>query len=179
MTRLFTLCAGLALCACNHAVKPTATPPETQVAFRLSAAGGQTPRWEMHKGESANIPAMIVHEAPAYPESAVALRLPLVVVEAKVIVDAEGQVSEVRIVPAEATPLRDLFEEAVRTGVGQWRYTPLEFTRWKDVLDAHGNVVDAKREAVERKPFSLDYEFRFELRDGKPFVGTAAQAGSR
>ena len=177
--RCLVIAVAAALCACSHNAKPTATAPETQVAFRLSAAAGQTPRWEMRKGESANIPAMILHEAPTYPREAIALRLPLVIVAAKVIVDPEGKVSEVRIAPGDTTSSRSLFDEAVRTGVSEWRYVPLTFTRWKDVLDAQGNVIESKPEAIERRPFSLDYEFRFELRDGKPFVGTTPQTKLR
>ena len=63
------------------------------------------------------------------------------------------------------------FDEAVRDAVRGWFYTPLTFTRWEEVKDAEGNIVDSRPASIEKKPFSLDFDFRFELRDGKPVVG--------
>ena len=66
-----------------------------------------------------------------------------------------------------------MFDEAVREALLRWRYTPLTFTRWQEVKDTEGNIVDSREVSAERRPFSVDYDFVFELRDGKPMVGEA------
>jgi hypothetical protein len=170
--------AGLALlaCACTQPRKPAPAPPATRVAYRAAVEPG-TPRYEEPDDVSTSLPQPFDNAPPIYPPTMIALHLPLVTVKAKVIVDADGRVSEVRIVAADASmPRPPEFDAAVRDAVLQWGYMPLTFTRWEEVKDAQGNVVDSRPASIEKKPFSLDYEFRFELRDGRPVVEGAAQA---
>jgi len=150
--------------------------PQTRVSYQARIAPG-APRYEETEDEISNSPTLLENPAPVYPQAAIALHLPKVAVAAKVIVDREGKVDEVRITPATdsaASPTE--FDVAVREAALRWQFTPLTFTRWEEVKDAQGNVVDSRQISVERRPFSLDYEFYFELRDGKPVVGSAAQS---
>ena len=167
---------GLSVLGCSTlysgcaALKPMRTQPETRVAYQAKLKPG-APRYEEREDEVSNRPAPIENPLPVYPTSAIPLHLASVVVSAKVIVDREGKVTEVRLTPApEPNAHRAEFEAAVHEALERWRFTPLTFSRWEDVEDAQGNVVDS-RQVSERRPFSLDYEFYFELREGRPMVG--------
>jgi hypothetical protein len=166
---LASACA-LTLAGCIAPAQRENAPPQTNVRYRAYADVG-TPRYEEKEDEVSNRPVTVQNPPPAYPQAAITLGLHRVVVLAKVIVDTEGKVSEVRIAPA-ADPATHpaMFDDAVHEAMMHWRYIPLTFTRFEEVKDAQGNVVDSRPLSAERKPFSLDYEFVFELRDGKPFV---------
>jgi hypothetical protein len=164
------LAFGAALCGCaRHAARPQ--DPSTQVAYRTIEAP-DTRHYDVAPEESANVPVPLANPAPGYPPELVALRLAHVSVRAKLIVDTQGHVAEVRFDPAQGASHPAAFDEAVRSAVARWRYVPLRFREWRDVLDAQGNVVDAEPVKDEVKPFSLDYEFTFDLRNGKPVVAT-------
>jgi len=180
MTRLARMLVPLSVAsiatlgtACTHSVRRA---PETSVAFRMNG-GADTPHYDVREDESSNSPVPIENEPPVYPPGAIALRLPLVLVAAKVIVGEDGKVREIRIAPVNDDPSRQPFEAAVRAAVSRWAYVPLTFARFEDVIDAQGNVVDSRPVSIERRPFSLDYEIRFELRDGKPVVDARSRAG--
>lgn len=178
MRPLIVATSALALYAC-HAVKPRDAPPSTRVAYQASIAPG-TPRYEERDDEVSNQPVPAENPAPLYPQSAIALRLPRVSVSAKVIVDEEGRVEAVRVATAgDSAGHPPEFDDVVRTAAMQWHFTPLTFTRWHDVKDAEGNVIDSRPVSSERRPFSLDFDFFFELRDGKPVVGSQPQQGAR
>ena len=166
------LACVLVFAGCAGQVKPEYARSQTSVKYSAYVAAG-TPRYEEKENEVSNRPMPVEHPPPVYPQAAIALGLRRVDIGARVIVDAEGNVDEVRIAASNARP--PLFDEAVREAVLRWRYTPLTFTRWEDVKDAQGNVVDSRQVSAERKPFSLDYDFVFELRDGKPVVGSATR----
>ncbi|MBN8887298.1 MAG: hypothetical protein J0I77_16365 [Rudaea sp.] len=167
---LATACAFV-LAGCVHEIKPEHAPPRTKVAYKASV-DPQATHYEEKDDESTTIPQPGDNPPPVYPPSMIALHLPLVMVKAKLIFGAQGTVEEVRIVPADpASPRPVEFDEAVRDAVRGWFYTPLTFTRWEEVKDAEGNIVDSRPASIEKKPFSLDFDFRFELRDGKPVVG--------
>ena len=166
---LASACA-FALAGCVQPAPREAAPAQTSVKYRAYADVG-TPRYEEREDEVSNRPVTVQNPPPAYPQAAIALGLHRVVVVAKVIVDTEGAVSEVRIAPAADPAARPaVFDDAVHEAMLRWHYIPLTFTRFEEVKDAQGNVVDSRPVSAERKPFSLDYEFVFELRDGKPFV---------
>ena len=164
------LAAGAALCGCaRHAARPQ--DPSTQVAYRMIEAPDAR-HYEVAPEESSNVPVALANPVPDYPPGLVALELAHVSVRAKLIVDTEGHVAEVRFDPAEGANHPAAFDEAVRNAVARWRYVPLRFRGWRDVLDAQGNVVDAEQVKDEVKPFSLDDEFIFDLCNGKPVVAT-------
>lgn len=165
------LAAGAALCGCaRHAARQQR--PSTQVAYRTIEAP-DTRHYEIAPEESSNMPVALANPAPDYPPGLVVLQLAHVSVRAKLIVDTEGRVAEVRFDRAEGANHPAAFDDAVRNAVARWRYVPLRFRQWRNVLDAQGNVVDTERVKDEVKPFSLDYEFTFDLRNGTPVVATS------
>jgi hypothetical protein len=177
MAREMTLAFSLAVLtvSCTQNVQRT-PPPETKVDYQ-TLIDMNASRYELQPEETSNKPVAQAHPAPDYPSAMIALHLAQVTVRAKVIVDAEGHVSDVRIDhPAGLAGYPTAFDAAVRDGVRQWRYTPLQITRWEAVRDAHGNFVDSHAASVTAKPFSLDYAFHFELHDGKPAVSQQQQA---
>jgi TonB family protein len=176
LTRLL-LCVVLTGCA-TPTPRTSISATHTRVDYEAVAAAASE-RYQLQPGESAKQPVLIERPAPAYPASMLALHLPEVSVQARVVVDAQGKVSDVRIThdPA-ASPYPTAFDDAVRETVRQWRYSPLQFQRWQDEYDADGNLMDSHKVAAENRPFSLDYVFHFTLRDGKPFVSNEATKAS-
>lgn len=161
------LTAGCAIGPSTHAPEP-----RTRVDYRLVAAPAAR-RYVVPAGLSASHPLPLDHNAPVYPARMITLHLPRVTVRARVVVDAAGKPSEVRISHPVATATHPAaFDDAVAEAVLHWRYTPLRFSRWQDETDAHGNTAGSHLVSVANKPFSLDYAFDFELRDGKPVVAT-------
>lgn len=160
---------GASLTGCVDTTRPIT---QTQVAFHSVEPPGTT-HYEELDDEIATATVPLENPAPEYPASMVGLHLPHVAVAAKLIVDTQGNVSEVRIEPAASDAGHPAaFDDAVRSAVAHWRYTPLHFRTFEDVLDAEGNVTDTRLVKDEARPFSLDYEFNFDLRDGKPVVSS-------
>jgi len=162
------------LAGCAAPARPNA-PPETAVAYRAIDAA-DTPHYALSEDEGATIPTATVTPLPEYPASLVASGISHVAVRAQVIVDATGDVGEVRIAPA-ASAYPPEFDAAVRVAVAHWHYLPLRIQRWEDVLDDQGNVVDARLSEDEARPFSLEYEFSFDLHDGEPVVAASRAGG--
>jgi hypothetical protein len=166
-SRALALALGASLIGCVDTSRPSS---RTHVAFR-SVEAPATERYQEREGETATATVPLASPAPEYPAQMVGLHLAHVAVTAKVIVDTEGKVSEVRIEPAGTGAGHPVaFDDAVRAAVAQWRYTPLRIRSFEEVLDVEGNVTDTRVVKDEAKPFSLDYEFDFDLRDGKPVV---------
>jgi hypothetical protein len=116
------------------------------------------------------------HPAPVYPPDLLAARLPALELEALLIVDTEGKVSEVRIADdALAGPQRQLFARAVRAAALRWTFEPLRISRW--AADAKGNSHEVDGEA---HPFSVVYVFRFAWKDGRPVTDASPRpSGAR
>lgn len=171
--------AAAIVCGCAPA-PPRTQAAQTRVDYRANIAPGAH-RYEEREDEVSTQPRAIENPPPLYPVSAIGLHLPRVEVGAKVIVDGEGRVAEVRVDPpaSGAEPRPEAFDAAVRDAAMRWRFTPLTFTRWQDVEDAQGNVVDSRPVERENRPFSLDYTFSFELREGKPVTGVALPTAAR
>jgi TonB family protein len=159
----------LVLAACSHSVR-TVPPPQTHVDYQ-SVATPDTHHYVLRPGESSTHPKLIERPAPGYPASMIPLHLAQVTVRVKVIVGTNGKVDDVRIAHTGAA-YPGMFDQAVHDAVSNWRYTPLQFLRWRDEYDAQGKLVGSHQVAVESKPFSLDYEFHFNLRDGRPVVAS-------
>jgi hypothetical protein len=159
-----------ALGACAHGVR-------TQVDFKsVENAGGA--HYELRAEQSYTVPGPVDHQAPMYPPDMIALHLSHVVVQTKVIVDEKGHVTDARFPADSASNHPAAFDDAVKNAVLTWNYTPFLVRDWEDIEDAEGNVVDSKIVKEEARPFSLDYEFYFDLRDGKPVVAST-QAAAR
>lgn len=165
---------AFAMAGCKPATRPTPPAPAPQADVSYRAVTGDAPRYELDDMQSALLPEQgRANPAPIYPAQLVALRLPPVEIRATLVVDTQGHVSDVRIADdgaADAT--RGVFDEAVRTAARQWTFTPLRIFQWME--DADGS---RHRDDGTVRPFSQDYAFRFELRNGKPVV-TAGHASS-
>ena len=157
------LVSATLLCACSHAVR-------TNVDFR-TIDDADTKHYEMSAEQSYTVPAAVDHLPPEYPTDMIPLHLQHVDVRVKVIVDENGAVSEARF-PPDAAGHPAAFDDAVRGAVLRWHYTPFVIRTWEDVEDAEGNVVDSRIASEQAQPFSLDYDFSFDLRDGKPVVAS-------
>ena len=165
---------GIACSACHtQAVRTLTSKPETNVAYQSIAAPASA-RYQLQPSESAKQPILIEQPAPEYPPGMIPLNLAEVTVHARIVVDANGKVTAVHIAhDAAVLAYPEAFDDSVRTTVNRWRYSPLQFLRWRDEYDAQGNLVNSRKVAVESKPFSLDYEFTFTLHNGKPVVASA------
>jgi len=166
---LAALCAGAAVAALAGCATPTRPAAETAVAYR-TVEPADTPHYELGENEVSTNPLPIDALPPVYPATMVARGIAHVDVRAQVIVAASGTVDDVRIAADSSRPAE--FDEAVRSAVSHWRYMPLRIEQWEDVVDEEGNLVDSRLVRDEAKPFRLDYEFAFDLRDGRPTVRT-------
>ena len=161
--------AGAAVAALAGCATPTRPDAQTAVAYR-TVERPDTPHYELSENEVSTNPLPIDALPPVYPATMVARGIAHVDIRAQVIVAASGTVDDVRIAGDSSRPAE--FDEAVRSAVSRWRYMPLRIEQWEDVVDEDGNVVDSRLVRDEAKPFSLDYEFVFDLRDGRPSVRT-------
>lgn len=156
------LAAVLAACASTPS-----SSPEGDTSYRSVSKDGMQ-HYQLALGEVSTGAVPRDHPAPIYPSGLLAARLPPQEVEALLIVDTKGRVSEVRMADeAQADPQSRLFMAAVRTAAMQWTFEPLRVAQWAS--DANG---DTHEVGSEVRPFSLDYVFRFAWRDGKPVTAT-------
>lgn len=155
--------------ACAHTVAPKPAEPvpprDTKVSYGIIPTG-EAGRYHMEQGQSAMGAQVVANDPPVYPASLVPANLPAQTIRAKVIVDAEGKVSEVRDLDTGGDANHATFLQSCRDAAMQWRYTPM--TVIQDHEDAQHNVTQTRK----NEPFSFDYAFRFELKDGVPTVST-------
>lgn len=108
---------------------------------------------------------------PVYPTSLLAACPSPVEVRVRVDVDRAGrveQVSGMAIDDATAAPRWRQYFLAAQTAAMQWRFNPLQVTRWAADVDGNSHVVDSANQPFERR-----YVFRFECRAGAPVVSVA------
>jgi hypothetical protein len=105
-------------------------------------------------------PELDVRESPGYPKELISEHLGPINLTAQVVVDEEGHVERVMFPEGDVYPHVDAFREAVRKSVLRWVYRPLVFIR--TVKSASGQVSTTK----SSRPFSLWYNFHFEVVDG-------------
>lgn len=159
----------LAGCASVQQAVPAKPATEADTSYR-SVAKADIQHYQLALGEVSTGAVPSSHPAPDYPATLLDQRLPPLEVEARLIVDEEGKVSEVRIADEERADAHTrLFDEAIRTAAMQWTFEPLRISQWAS--DANGNTHQVGSEA---RPFSLDYVFRFAWKDGKPVTDTSA-----
>lgn len=165
---VFLLVMLIALAACSETrtvLKPTANP---RTSYKLITPP-DAPHYKLQPGESASLPGPEkgLFAPPIYPPSLARPGMPPVRVRAQLVFDTQGHVSEVVILPdSYAGPGHVLFEDAVRSAARDWAFTPLVF---EERTGGGDTPVTLKREA---RPFSLWFEFRFDMVDGKPVVET-------
>jgi flavin-dependent dehydrogenase len=173
MFRRMYVMVGLAmLCAngCHSKVTTKAgmtTGPEGAVAYRAIESPG-TVHVELGKSQASIGAAPIDHPAPVYPVQMLPRHIPSIEIRAKVIVDADGAVTETRDLDAVSDADHEAFVSAVRNATSKWRFVPMTIVDSETLRD--GTEIEKSR---HNEPFSLDYAFIFSLQDGKPVVSTA------
>ncbi|MGA7438832.1 MAG: hypothetical protein WBW32_11980 [Luteibacter sp.] len=166
--RVLSLLISLSLAACAHAppnepVKPAEPSRDGKVSYS-AIPSDKAGEYQMKSGQSAFGAQPLTNDPPAYPAALIASNLPASVVRAKVIVDGEGKVSEVRDLDSATDAAHKAFFAATREAAMRWTYTPMTMVQERE--GNHGNITQTRTNA----PFSRDYVFRFELKDGKPVV---------
>jgi hypothetical protein len=166
---LGTLFLVLAGCVTRSLPKPapqSIANPET--SYKLITPP-DAPHYTLQPGQSASLPVPeIGHFAPpVYPASLAHPGMSSVVVKAQLVFGSDGRVSEVVILSDSCTGAgHTLFEDAVRAAAKGWAFTPLVF---EQSVGGGDTPVTFRREA---EPFSLWFEFRFDMANGKPVVQT-------
>ncbi|WP_404614372.1 energy transducer TonB [Rhodanobacter hydrolyticus] len=167
------LALGMAGCA-TVAAPPSKAPNEGSASYRM-LDDSHMEHYQLAIGDIATGATPFQRILPVYPPSQLAACAPMQEVDAQVIVDETGKVSDVRGVLAEngsAMPPWSPFLAAVRTAVLQWRFNPLRINHWAADADGNTHEVDSTT-----KPFSLMYAFRFECHAGKATVTSAPTKG--
>lgn len=168
---IILLVAVVVLAGCAHtAHQPSAGPGIGSASYRVSDTPGMA-HYQLAMGQIAMGATLEVHQAPAYPAAMLAACPPRVELPARVIVDTQGRVDDVRMSPP--APERP-FAEAVRQAVQGWRYAPLTITRWAADADGRSHPVDTRA-----KPFSLDYVFSFRCEHGRTSVTSGPEQAAR
>lgn len=162
---LLSLIASVSACSTRTVLKPTANP---ETSYRLITPP-DAPHYSLQPGQSASLPAPVIgHFAPpVYPASLAHPGMPPVEVKAQLVFGSDGKVEGVYFMPdSYAGAGQALFEDAVRAAAKDWAFTPLVFEAYTGGGKA---PVELERTA---KPFSLWFEFRFDMVAGKPVVET-------
>lgn len=162
---------AMAVCLAVTACAETTTRQKDAAG---DASGTRMTHVPLALGQVATAPQALAQPMPEYPPALVASRLPSTDVEARIVVDARGQVTDVAIAgDAQADAVQRAFNEAVRNAVMRWTFTPAQVSRF--AADANGNPHEVDSEA---RPFTLAYRFRFAWRENGPVVDAVALAAS-
>jgi hypothetical protein len=170
---LVVLCLLAAGCAATSSPKPSGgTVPQGSSSWsRVEPTGTQHYQLSHDQVASGSLPLKRV--SPVYPAAELTTCPPSVDVEAQLIVDKAGHVSDVRVAAeAQAGEQRRHYIDAVRTAAQQWQFQPLEIDHW--VSDPGG----MQHLENETQPFSEIYVFHFQCRNGQPSttIGNAPAA---
>ena len=156
---------ALAGCATDGAVSPTKSataPKDGKVSYDMVPAK-DSDRMKPSKGQHTYGAQPVDNPPPVYPPELVSANL-AATIRAKVIVDGEGKVTDVRDLDTMGGEHHGAFFAAVREAAMRWTYTPMT------VVQDHEDSRGAFHQTRTTQPFSLDYSFRFELKDGVPTV---------
>lgn len=173
-TRWIAIATWLLIAGCATQPQIASPPPPTgDTSWHIKEPEG-TKHYQLAMGSVSSGATAADRVTPVYPPGELVSCPPPFEVEALLIVDKAGKVSEVRVAnEAQADTHRREFINAVRTAALQWDFLPLKVDRWAADADGNSHVVDS-----ETLPFSQTYVFRFECHAGKAVVsgGTAAPA---
>jgi hypothetical protein len=166
VTHVSIVCAAVVLlAACQPAVKQGSSSQTATNAGQSNAGGAK------HSSFGAQ---PISQPPPVYPPSLVESQLKPLEIRAKLIVDEEGRVSEVRDLYPSDNPTHAQLFAAVHDAATQWRFSPM--TVVEQEVTSGGVFREISR---QNKPFSLDFAFRFEVSAGGPTVSSAPMKPSR
>jgi hypothetical protein len=154
----------IAGCATQQSA-PSLPPPTGDASWHIKEAEG-TKHYTLAIGSVSSGAAATDRVTPIYPQGELASCPPPLEVEALLIVDKAGKVSEMRVAnEAQADTHRRQFIAAVRTAALHWDFLPLKVDRWAADANGDSHVVDS-----ETLPFSQTYVFRFACHAGKAAV---------
>jgi hypothetical protein len=163
-SRWGAIAAWLLLAGC--VTQPRIPPPANGDASWWLKEPKGTKHYELGIGAVSSGATPFQRVAPVYPPDQLTACPPPIEVEALLIVDKDGKVSEVRVADeVNADTHRRPFIVAVRVAALQWDFNPLHVNRWSSDADGNTHVVDS-----ENLPFSETYVFRFECHAGKASV---------
>lgn len=151
---------------CAHDIRSAPTVSSVGSTSYRSGTGKDLAHYELALGQIAMGAMPISHPAPVYPPAMLAACPASIELPARVIVGADGGVTEARIngaIDAAHAP----FAPAVRRALQTWRFQPLQISRWAAAADGTSHEVDS-----DTRPFSLDYVFTFRCRQGRASVAS-------
>jgi hypothetical protein len=154
----------MAGCATQQHVPPP--PSHTGDSSWHIKEAADTKHYQLAMGSVSSGASADSRVTPIYPASELAACPPPLEIDALLIVDKAGKVTEVRVAnEAQADTHRHLFIDSVRAAAMRWHFLPLKVDRWAADANGDSHVVDS-----ETLPFSQTYVFRFECHDGKAAV---------
>lgn len=165
---------GLSGCAATGPVEPVTPSPGSGDATWHSVTAPGTAHYQLSLRERASGSNLLHEVAPVYPASMLISCPPSIEIPALVIVDAHGEVIEVRVSQAiNGNPTRKPFVDAVRKAAKQWHFNPLLISR--QTTDARGGAGVVERTA---KPFSQSYVFDFSCHGGQGTIKSQRAAAA-
>lgn len=157
--RLIAIAVLTALSGCASAPKPAATPPPaarhgTVAESTIESTVAES--YPIELGVSYESPVIIGdYPLPEYPAAQLALRLPDITLDVRVVVAADGRVE--RVDPLSALDERTQpFFDATQAALLYWEFSPL-----RRIENGRGMEI----------PFHQKYRFTFAQVDGRPDVG--------
>jgi hypothetical protein len=157
-----TLMGSVWLVGCASTQTPKAqSAPQGSTSWHVVDTG-DTPHYAISQQQVASGSIPIQRVPPNYPTEELAACPPSTDVQAQLIVDTQGRVSDVRVSDeVQASAQRHHYIDAVRLAALQWQFEPLEIGNWVNGQDGSPHLVS------EAKPFSLVYVFHFECHNGQ------------
>jgi outer membrane biosynthesis protein TonB len=148
-----------ALSGCASAPKQAATPPPATRHGTVSESTIESTAAESYPielGVSYEQPVILGdYPLPEYPAAQLALRLPAITLDVRVVVTADGRVERVDPLSALDARMRPFFD-ATQSALMRWEYAPL-----RRIENGRG----------QEMPFHQKYRFTFAQVDGRPDVG--------
>lgn len=172
--------SGLCLVAMSLALVSCATDPDKTVGSQqtgdVQARIVDTPSAERYE-ETDNVVYLPPVPAadnpmPEYPAALLPLRLPPTRISVRLIVNAEGVVTDVQSLHTDNPAGLAAFLAGVREACRRWRFTPMIQGVLDSEKQADGSIVLARNATEKPLPFHLDYAFLFSQHDGRPTVNS-------
>lgn len=164
--------------------RPLTAACAAALAFLLACCAGAPPRpgavgaasspgmrhIPLALGQTSTGATPLDHPSPIYPPALRAAHPPPLEIEAWLVVDGRGKVSDVRMRgAAQADPHLRPFVDAVREAAMRWTFVPWQTRQW--AADTHG---DAHSVGDQTRPFEVGYLFRFAMNGDAPAVEVRA-----
>lgn len=161
-------------------VPPQALPSPSGEVSAQRIEPSASDRYAFAQGATYDQPrAAADNPLPAYPVELLAQRLAPQAVRARLIVDTQGRVVEVRALDPTSEAAAG-FAASVHAACATWRFSPLTETR---AVEQRRRLPDGDLEIeyvpeTRALPFHLDYRFVFRQVDGRPVVDVGSPEGA-